>query len=203
MSNVDAQAIAHARLFEREVVAREPDLVGERDGVAAAGVERVAEQVGEAAQRLAGGVGVARHVGADGGEGVEQKVRVELRPQRAQLLLAGEVPERLGLLAARARPPRRLDGVVDRELRHVRQQRRDADPARLARDAPKRLLAAHPHEPEQQRQHGGDVQHGADDVRAQARTATRASDIPRTMIHHGTTLTTPRIATVVIWLLSA
>ena len=107
----DPQPLAEAGLLEDEVALGVAQLVGQR-GVLTAAAQRVAGEVGELEQQLAGPVGVGAHERRDGGERVVDEVRADLRPQRPQLGLHQPGALRFGAGESRSgrtpsgRPPR-------------------------------------------------------------------------------------------------
>ncbi len=83
----DAQTVAEAQLLEREIVADESHLVGQRHVLArrAFDVEHVAQHVAEPLERVLGGLRIATNERGERVQRVEQKVRIELAAQRREL----------------------------------------------------------------------------------------------------------------------
>src|SRR5205823_6449997 len=81
---VDPQPPAVPQLLELEVPPRELPLLGERDDVALAVAQRVAEHVAELLHRALGLARVVPHERADGVQRVEEEVRMETAAQRVE-----------------------------------------------------------------------------------------------------------------------
>jgi hypothetical protein len=96
----DVQPIAQAQLLEREIVADESQLLGQRDVFTrgAFDVEHVAEHVTEPLERVLRRLRLARDERGQRVQRVEEKVRVELTAQRGEL---GAHAEGIGVRGAR------------------------------------------------------------------------------------------------------
>lgn len=77
----DGEVGAEARAFQRQVPVDVAQFLGQH-GVLAGGAKRVAGEVGELQDQLAGAVGVGAHEGGNGVERVVDEVRADLRAQR-------------------------------------------------------------------------------------------------------------------------
>ena len=106
------QPVAEARLLEQQVAVDRPQLLGQRR-VLAVRAARVAGEVGEVEQQLAGPLRVGAHERRDGGERVEDEVRADLRPQRPHLRL-GEPRARLVELGELELPRHPAGDLADR-----------------------------------------------------------------------------------------
>ncbi len=87
----DDEAVAEADGLDGEIFLGNGELVGERNLVEVGGVEGAAQQAGELADHLGGGVRfVAEDERGDGVHGVEEEVRLELITEGAELGFLGE-----------------------------------------------------------------------------------------------------------------
>ena len=87
----EAEAPAEAGLLDGEVICDELELVVERDGGALLGIERVAEEAGEALEHQLGASGIFPDEGEDGVDGVEEKVGLEAGLEGGEAGLGGEI----------------------------------------------------------------------------------------------------------------
>ncbi len=144
-----AEAVGEAHLLDRQVALEESDLLGERDLVGTIGVEHLTEHLAELLQHPRGGRGVpVPHQDGDGVQAVEEKVRVELRPERPEPRLGELGGEPGGVDRALAGFGEVERGVLDAQHREVDrdaegQRRQGPADHRLGRRGPHRLEAEH------------------------------------------------------------
>ena len=105
------QTVPEPGLLQQQVALHRPELLGERRVLAVA-AERVAGEVRELQQQLAGPVGVGAHEAGDRAERVVDEVRADLRAERPDLRLhrAGAARVELGQVELPRHPARHLLG---------------------------------------------------------------------------------------------
>src|SRR6185295_14556660 len=95
---LDLQPVPEAHLLDREIAIDQCELVVERDGLARAELERLAQEVAQAFAHAPRTLRVRADERVDRVERVEQEVRIELRAHGTQLGLARRNLERERLL---------------------------------------------------------------------------------------------------------
>src|SRR5207253_3768969 len=140
---LDAQALAQARLLDLQIRLNHRDLVPQRPDVAARRIERGAEEVGELAEQPLGALRRLANLSRDRGDRVEEEVRMKARLERREPGVRGQTLGPLGLELLRAQPLARLveasaGPLVDRDSYSDTERHHQRDAEARALDGPER-----------------------------------------------------------------
>ena len=116
----DGQSVSKADAHDREIVIGQRQLIAQGDLVLASMLERQSQEITQPRQHAVGGFDVSMHQRRDTVQRVEEKMRVNLRPQRFQLRLGQTRTEIGGSDLALAIASIELHGVNDPDDRPER-----------------------------------------------------------------------------------